>query len=318
VTADGNRPAEIRVGLLPPFSRRTVCDPVYVRELAAAAEEAGADSIWAVEHILVAEDYEPRYPYSADGRMPGRAETVMPDPLQLLAAFGAATERIRLGTSVLIAPQHPAAVLAKTVATLDVLSGGRVELGVGSGWQIEEYRAVGIPYESRGQRLDETIDALRSLWGPGPSSFAGQMIAFDRVHSTPKPAQEGGVPILIGGSGVVAARRAGRRGDGWFPYVVSPDEVAAGMAVIRATATAAGRDPAAIRVTVWPGSWSFATGTTPEVLGAYAAVGVDRVVVSAAEAGSDDIGAIAATIRRVRAQLAALGGGGQSDGPSIE
>jgi probable F420-dependent oxidoreductase len=304
MTADGTRPAEVRVGLLPPFNRNTVCDPGYVRALAVAAEEAGADSIWAVEHILVAEDYEPRYPYSADGRMPGRPETVMPDPLQLLALFGAATSRIRLGTSVLIAPQHPAAVLAKTVATLDVLTGGRVELGVGSGWQIEEYRAIGIPYETRGRRLDETIDALRALWGPGPSSYHGELISFDRVHSTPKPAQEGGVPIVIGGSGAVAARRVGRRGDGWFPYVVSPDDVASGLATIRETAAAAGRDPSRISVTVWPGSWDFATGTTPEVLAAYAALGVDRIVVSAAEAGSDDVDAIAARIRAVRATLA--------------
>lgn len=308
MTADGRRSGAMRLGVLGPFTTDTVCDAGYLRELSTGIEEAGADSFWTVEHILVAEDYEPRYPYSADGRMPGGGKAVMPDPLQVLAVVGAVTTTLRLGTSVVVATQHPAVILAKRAATLDVLSGGRLELGVGLGWQIEEYRAVNVPYEGKGRRLDETIEAMRALWGPGPSTYSGETVSFDRVHVDPKPAQPGGVPVVIGGSSEAAARRAGRLGDGWFPYVVSPAEVAEGMSTICAATTAAGRDPAAIEITVWPGSWDFARGTDPEVLGELSALGVDRVVVSAAEGGSNDVEDICALVRRVRDILDAAPG----------
>jgi probable F420-dependent oxidoreductase len=303
MTAAGTRDGAMRLGILPPFSHDTVGNPVYLRSLAQAIEAAGAESFWAVEHILVAEDYEPRYPYSADGRMPGNGTALMPDPLQLLGFVGAHTSTLRLGTSVVVATQHPAVILAKAVATLDVLSGGRVELGVGMGWQIEEYQAVNVPYEGKGRRLDETIDAMRACWSENPVSYAGTTVAFDRVRVDPKPARPGGVPVVIGGSSAAAARRAGLRGDGWFPYVVGPEEVAAGIATIRATAEAAGRDPAAIEITVWPGSWDFARGTDPELLRDLARVGVDRIVFQAFEAGGADVDTIAGFVARMRGVL---------------
>jgi len=303
MTAAGTRDGAMRLGLLSPFSHDTVGNPVYLRRLVQAVEEAGAESFWTVEHILVAEDYEPRYPYSADGRMPGGGAALMPDPLQVLAFVGAHTDKMRLGTSVVVATQHPALILAKSVATLDLLSRGRVELGVGMGWQIEEYRAVNVPYEGRGRRLDETIAAMRACWGPNPVSYAGRTVAFDRVNVDPKPAQSGGVPVIIGGSSPAAARRAGRLGDGWFPYVVSPAEVAEGMATIRAAAEAAGRDPAAIEVSVWPGSWDYSRGTDPTLLRELAEAGVDRIVFTAFEAGSADVDEVASFVTRMRRVL---------------
>ena len=293
----------MRLGLLGPFTESTVGDPNYLRQLAVAVEEAGTESFWTVEHILVAEDYEPRYPYSADGRMPGGGAALMPDPLQLLAFVGAHTSRMLLGTSVVVATQHPAVVLAKTVATLDRLSGGRVMLGVGMGWQIEEYRAVNVPYEGRGRRLDETIDAMRACWAPNPASYAGATVSFERVRVDPKPARAGGVPIVIGGSSAAAARRAGRRGDGWFPYVVGPEDVAAGLTTIREAAAAAGRDPGSIEITVWPGSWDYSRGTEPALLRELAVLGVDRIVVTAAEAGTTDVDTVASFVTRVRGLL---------------
>ena len=303
MTATGKREGAMRLGLLPPMSPATIGNPAYVRSLARSVEEAGAESIWTVEHILVAENYEPRYPYSADGRMPGRRAALMPDPLQLLGFIGANTERLQLGTSVVIAPQHPAVILAKAVATLDMLSGGRVLLGVGSGWQIEEYRAVNVPYEGRGHRLDETIEAMRACWGPNPATYAGTTVAFDRVDVDPKPTRAGGVPIVIGGSGAVAARRTGRRGDGWFPYVVGPEEVAAGISTIRETAADAGRDPAAIEISVWPGSWDHNRATDPALLSELAALGVDRIVFAAHESGAADVDGVAAFVARMRGVL---------------
>ncbi|MGE0878853.1 MAG: LLM class F420-dependent oxidoreductase [Acidimicrobiia bacterium] len=306
MTAIGARDGAMKLGLLPPMAPATIGDPAYVKALAVAVEEAGAESFWAVEHILVAEGYEPRYPYSDDGRMPGRAAALMPDPLQLLAYVGANTTTMRLGTSVVVATQHPAVILAKAAATLDVYSGGRLMLGVGMGWQIEEYRAVNVPYQGKGVRLDETIDAMRACWGPNPASYAGTTVSFDRVNVDPKPVQPYGLPVVIGGSGAPAARRVGRRGDGWFPYVVSPDDVAAGLAIIRSEAEAAGRDPQRIEVTVWPGSWDFKRGTDPALLTELAALGVDRIVFGAFEAGTVEVDGIAAFVARMRRVLDAI------------
>jgi len=300
VTASGTRAGAMRLGLLPPFSLETVGDPTYLRALATGIEAAGAESFWAVEHILVAEDYEPRYPYSADGRMPGGGAALMPDPLQVLAFVGAHTERLVLGTSVVVATQHPALILAKAVATLDRMSAGRVRLGVGMGWQIEEYRAVNVPYEGKGRRLDETIDAMRACWSPNPVSYSGTTVAFSRVNVDPKPVQADGVPIVVGGSSAAAARRAGTRGDGWFPYVVGPAEVADGLETIRRAADDAGRDPATIEITVWPGSWDYARGTDPALLGELAALGVDRIVFTAFEAGAVDVDNVTAFVARMR------------------
>ena len=159
----------MRFGVLPVFHRDVIVDPDWVTGFARACEDGGADSVWVVEHAVVADEYEPRYPYSESGRMAG-AGAVMPDPLEWLAFVAACTERILLATGVVVLPEHPPAVFAKRVATLDRLSRGRVLLGVGIGWQIEEYAAIGVPYERRGARLDEHLDALAALWGPGPAT----------------------------------------------------------------------------------------------------------------------------------------------------
>jgi probable F420-dependent oxidoreductase len=276
----------MKFGILPTFDRRTTLDPDWVLAFARMAEAGGAESIWAVEHVVVAKDYEPLYPYSPDGRMPTGPDTVMPDPLEWLAFVAAGTSRLRLGTSVVVAAEHSAAILAKRVATLDALSRGRVLLGVGIGWQKEEYAAIGVPYRDRGRRLDETIEAMRALWGPGPASYRGRHVAFENVSCDAKPAQKRGVPILIGGSSPAAARRAGRLGDGFYPYVISPEDLAARLAELREAAREAGRDPAAIEVTVWPGSFAFDRTFDLDLVRRYVDCGgVARLVVSALEAG---------------------------------
>ena len=274
----------MKLGVLPRFTQDAV-DPEWVVGFGAACEEMGVESVWGVEHVVVAQDYEPRYPYSEDGRMPGRPGTVMPDPLEWLTFLAASTTTVRLGTSVLVLTLHSPAVVAKRVATLDALSGGRTTLGVGIGWQVEEYAACGVPYSERGPRLDEYIDALRTLWREEYASFDGRFVRFDRVSSLPKPAQAGGVPIVVGGSSEAAARRAGTRGDGFFPYVVSPDDFAARVADVRTAAVGAGRDPDAIELTVWPTSWQVGAALDLDLARRYADAGAHRLVVSAQEAG---------------------------------
>ena len=204
------------LGYIPPMTKGITDDPDYIFPLLEMLEEEEVESIWTVEHVVMADQYEPLYPYSDDGRAPTAPDTLMPDPLEWLAFAAARTEKIRLGTAVVIASQHSAAILAKRVATLDALSRGRVRLGVGIGWQREEYEAIGVPYRDRGRRLDETIEAMRVLWHEDFATYQGRHVTFEKVHMDAKPANGKNVPILIGGSSEFAARRAGRLGDGWM------------------------------------------------------------------------------------------------------
>lgn len=217
--------------------------------LATIAEDNGFESLWTVEHVVVPAGYQSAYPYSPTGRMPGPEDSPIPDPLIWLAWVGAATRTIRLGTGILILPQRSPAILAKELATLDVLSGGRVTIGVGVGWLEEEFRALGVPFTDRGARTDEYIQALRALWRDSESTYHGRFADFERVRSYPKPLQPGGVPIAVGGHTQAAARRAGRLGDEFFPGARSGEELVELIAVMRRAASEAGRDPDGIGIT---------------------------------------------------------------------
>ncbi len=247
-------------------------------EAARAAEAAGFESMWTVEHVVYPDDYASSYPYSADGRMPAVPSTPIPDPLVWLAYLASATTALRLGTGVLILPQRNPVVLAKAVATLDHLSGGRVELGIGVGWLEEEFAALGIPWTRRAARADEYVAAMRALWAGDGASFEGEFVSFSRVSSNPKPAR-GTVPIVVGGHSRAAAERAGRLGDGFFPARGTPAQLSELFDVVRQTAAAHGRAAEAIELTA---------GTTavlgPDPAGAVqelAALGVSRVIVPA-------------------------------------
>lgn len=217
------------------------------------AETHGIESLWTVEHTIVPADYQSRYPYSADGRMPGGENSPIPDPLVWLAFVAASTERLRLATGIVILPQRNPMTLAKEAATLDVLSEGRFTLGVGIGWLAEEFAAMGVSFDDRGARTDEYIAALRALWRDDESTFSGDFTRFERALSYPKPTQRvdgaPSVPVVIGGHTKAAARRAGRIGDGFFPAVATPEELAGLIDVMRAAAVDAGRSPDSIEIT---------------------------------------------------------------------
>ena len=226
-----------------PFSK-----PENALGLARMSEELGFESLWTVEHVVVPSGYESAYPYSPDGKMPGPEHVPIPDPLTWLAFVAAATTTIRLGTGILILPQRNPLILAKEVATLDRLSGGRVELGVGVGWLEEEFDALGVPFAERGRRTDEYIDVLRKLWREPEITYDGEFVKFAPLKSSPKPARESGVPIHVGGHTMAAARRAGRLGDGFFPGG-SGEKLVELLAEMRRAATEAGRNPDEIEIT---------------------------------------------------------------------
>jgi probable F420-dependent oxidoreductase len=217
-------------------------------ELAQAAEEAGFDSIWTVEHVVVPHGYQSRYPYSASGRMgSGLEDFPIPDPLMWLAYIASATRSIKLGTAILILPQRNPVITAKALSTLDHMAGGgRVLLGIGVGWLAEEFAALGVPFADRGARTDEYVSAMRVLWSQERATFNGRFVSFDEIFCRPL-APRRHIPVIVGGDTKAAARRAGRLGDGYFPARGAPAELFDEM---RRSAAEAGRDPAAIELTV--------------------------------------------------------------------
>jgi probable F420-dependent oxidoreductase len=216
--------------------------------LAKSCEEAGIESLWTVEHVAVPTGYRAQYPYSADGRMPGPEDSPIPDPLIWLAYVAAATSRIKLATGILILPQRHPIYVAKEIATLDVLSAGRVILGIGIGWMEDEFRALGIPFDERVARTEEACAALRTLWQPGAHAFKGEHYAWDAIESNPKPVQPGGVPIVVGGHVLGAARRAARVGDGFFPMKTGGERLRELLDAMSSECARVGRDPAKIEV----------------------------------------------------------------------
>lgn len=251
-------------------------DPGYAVRFAQAAEAAGFESLWTVEHVVVPKDYASPYPYSPTGKMPGPDDSPIPDPLMWLAFLASATSTINLATGVLILPQRNPVVLAKELATLDALSGGRVQLGVGAGWLEEEFDAIGVSFADRGRRTDEHIEALRALWTQDAATFEGEFVSFRDCILRPQPAQ-GSIPIHVGGHTKVAARRAGTLGDGFFPGSGNHEELASLFSVVREAAAAAGRDPDAIELTTG-GNGAVGSGALDEVK-ALADLGVSRVIV---------------------------------------
>jgi probable F420-dependent oxidoreductase len=216
-----------------------------VADVVRRADELGIDQMVMTDHVVMGERTD-RYPY---GPFPTKTDYPWYEPFVALSVFAAQTRRIRLSTSVLIAPLRPAPLLAKQAATLDVLSGGRLDLGVGTGWQREEYAASGIPFEGRGRRMAEQLRACRALWRGGRASFHGETVAFDEITCHPTPLQPGGVPLWFGLAPTDAnCALVAELGVGWIPISNDPALIAEGVAKYRAAFARAGRDPAELQV----------------------------------------------------------------------
>jgi probable F420-dependent oxidoreductase len=283
----------VNFGIMAPYATAPLEEPDYATAFAQLAERSGFESLWTVDHVVMCPEYASKYPYSPTGRSPFHADVVQPDPLIWLAHAGAATTRIRLATGILILPLRNPVVLAKTLASLDRLTRGRLLLGIGVGWVREEAEAVGVPFEQRGRRTDEYIEAMRVLWRTDRSSYAGEFVRFHDVVSRPKPVQPGGVPIHIGGHSEAAARRAGRLGDGFYPLGVSGKDLAVLLEVMRKSAREAGRDPSAIEVTC-------IGDMKRETAEAAAAAGAMRLVVSPP---TGDLAALPGALERFRREV---------------
>jgi probable F420-dependent oxidoreductase len=223
-------------------------DLTAVLDAARTADATGIDQLVLPDHVAIGPRLD-RYPFGP--KFPYGPEEPWIEPLTMHAAIAAVTQRVRLATGVLIAPLRPAALLAKTAATLDVLSGGRLDLGVGTGWQREEFDAVGVPFVGRTARMDDTVRACQALWTQEPPvSFSSSTVSFQDVWCEPRPIQPGGIPIWFGGGpNEATARRVAELGVGWMPIGLMPrDELARAIELLRGAFERAGRRPDALGI----------------------------------------------------------------------
>ena len=245
---------------------------IDVAEIAAKAEALGFESIWLPEHPVMPVNTASRYPGSADGSIPEYMSD-MADPYIGLARASAVTSRIKLGTGVTLIPERNPLVLAGAIATLDRFSGGRFLLGIGAGWLREETEIMGGDFEHRWTQARESIEVMRALWTQDAAEYHGRYYDFPPVQCNPKPAQEGGPPVILGGNARNVFRRVARWGDGWMPTGASPEQIAAGRAAIDELAEVSGRDPSSIGITV------FGQPADRELLGRFEEAGANRVIV---------------------------------------
>jgi len=268
----------MKVSVVAPVADGTTADPGWMVSFASHLERCGFESIVVVEHTVLVTRYDSVYPYDSSGRVGLAADCPIPDPLDLLAFLAGHTSRLGLATGVLVLPNHHPVVLAKRAATVDALSGGRLRLCVGVGWLKEEIEACGADFHSRGRRADEQLAVLRALWAdrPGGASHHGEFFNFDDVMSYPKPIAGERLPIHIGGHSRTAARRAGRLGDGFQPLGVTGPKLAALIALMREEASSAGRDPAALEVSLG----HAVTKVDADRAGSLIDQGADRIVLA--------------------------------------
>ena len=265
----------MKVGLA--FASSIAIDGATTMELCRRAEAAGFESVWGGEHVVLPDAIHSKYPYTEDGKIPAEPDTPIPDPLMWLGFAAAAAPTLRLGTCILIVPQRNPLVLAKELATLDVLSGGRVELGLGVGWLKEEFDALGVPWARRGARNDEYVAAMRALWAGPHAEFHGEFVDFEPATCSPRPVN-GNIPILVGGDTDAAIARAVRLADGYFPGEGDAARLEALLGRLRAACEAADRDPSSIEVNAM-----FGAQFADPVAGVeqMAKLGVGRIMVPA-------------------------------------
>jgi probable F420-dependent oxidoreductase len=231
--------------------------PEAVRTLAQQAEAAGFDSIWIADHVVIPRQVAPAYPYAPDGASPFDPDQPFFEPLSVLNFLAGCTSRVRLGLHVLIVPYRHPVLTAKMLATLDVLSGGRLMLGAGVGWLAEEFMALGSPpYAERGAVTDEYLRLFKVLWTEAHPHFEGKYVQVADIGFQPKPIQKPHPPIWIGGHSGPALRRAAELGDGWAPIglrpppLLEPPEMAAKLARLRTLLHQAGRAEDALTISL--------------------------------------------------------------------
>jgi probable F420-dependent oxidoreductase len=242
----------MRIGIFLP-TMAVGLDPDVLRALAETAEAVGAASLWVPEHVILVDDYASQYPYADDGKLPvGGGSGGPADPLTVLSFLAGVTSRVRLGTGICLVPQRNPVYTAKEVATLDVLSRGRIDFGVGIGWLAEEFAALEVPFARRAGRTRAYLEVMRRLWTQEIAEYASEFYTLPPVRMDPKPVQRPHPPILVGGESDAALGRAAEYGQGWFGWNVTPEEVGERVGVLGKLLAARGRRIEDVRVLASP------------------------------------------------------------------
>jgi probable F420-dependent oxidoreductase len=249
-------------------------DAAAIRTIATHAERLGYATLWAPEHVVLIEGYKSRYPYSQSGEVMGRLDSPLLSPWVGLAFAAAVTSRVRLATGVCLVPEHNPLSLAKEIATVDHLSGGRVVVGIGIGWLEEEFQAMGLRWERRAARTRDYVAAMRRLWGDELSSHGGEFASFKNVRSFPKPVKGANLPVVVGGNTPGALRRVAEYGNGWFGLNLTPEDTAAKLNDLRGLMAARQRKMEELEIIVGPASHQ----PTAEDFRKYHALGVSELV----------------------------------------
>ena len=230
-----------------------------IRAMAELGESLGYDCIAVPDQVVMPRTYDSKYPYAEDGKLPGSGTGEALENFAVMAFLIGITRRLRLLSSVIVLPRRPAVVTAKALATIDVLSGGRLIVGCGAGWFREEFEALGAPpYDARGRVTDEYLEAFRELWTNDDPRFHGEFVSFENIFFEPKPVQRRGPPIWIGGEGPAAMRRVIKHAEGWYPIGTNPRHLldtharfSAGVDRLNTLSEQSGRDPSTISVAFW-------------------------------------------------------------------
>ena len=247
-------------------------DRNMIRDFAQACEGIGLDSIWMGEHVVLFDETEFPYPGSADGKIPVPEGGGMLDTVATFGYLAGVTERLRFGTGIALISQRNPVYTAKEFATLDYLTEGRIDFGIGVGWCKEEVLASGYTWEDRGQRCNEFLALTKALWTESPASFNGKHFQVEPCYLDPKPVQKPHVPIIVGGNSKAALKRAAKYGDGWYGFQMNPEQTAPVVDSISEYLVAEGRDPQAFRFIITPGK------VTDADIAAFEAIGVEELV----------------------------------------
>jgi probable F420-dependent oxidoreductase len=253
---------------------------INMAELAKALEDRGFDSLFVPEHTHIPASR--KSPFPGGGELPKRYSHTH-DPFVALSFAAAATKKLKLGTGILLVPQHEPIVTAKAIASLDQLSGGRFIFGIGGGWNVEEMENHGAKYQTRFKQMREHVLAMKELWTKEEASFDGEFVKFDRVWSWPKPAQQPHPPIILGGETDHTLRRVIEYCDGWFPRPRGGFDVVKGVAHLRQMAEKAGRDPSTITTIV------FGSANDAKVLESYDKAGIQSALLAIPDDSRDEI-----------------------------
>jgi probable F420-dependent oxidoreductase len=285
----------MKVGAFVPLASFNANAP-FLRALGPALEERGFESVWVPEHVVLFDQYESRYPYAPDGRFPGGAETGLLEPLTALTYLAAVTDTLRLGTGICLVPQRNPVYTARQVADLDVLSGGRVELGVGVGWLREEFDVVNMPFEHRGDRARDHIEVMKTLWMDEVSAYQGKHYRLPECRFYPKPVQQPHPPIHVGGESDAALRRAADLGQGWYGFNRLPEDVPEALTRLDRILEERGRSRDDFTVSISP----YFHPVDRSAIERYQELGVDRVIVTVLAFDSDTL---TATLDNLAAEL---------------